>query len=94
MPVFAGQLKPQEVWDIVHYVQSLRVQAHTSELISAGLKEKDREEALSRIWASLSEAAAHHQIDQAVISQQLAKFKEKDLRMATSRMLDDPGDRE
>jgi len=92
MPPFAGQLKPQEVWDIVHYVQSLRVQAHASELISAGLKDKDREEAVARIWASLSETAAHNQLDQAVIRQQLAKFKEKDFRIATSRMWDNPGD--
>lgn len=56
MPIFQGQLKPEEVWDLVHYVQSLRVEAQITELQQAGLQEQDRAEATSRIWASLSTA--------------------------------------
>lgn len=79
---FQEQLTPEEVWDVVHYVQSLRVQSHASELIAAGLNAKDREEALSRIWASLSEAAAHNRIDQEVIQMQLSQLREKGIHIA------------
>jgi cbb3-type cytochrome c oxidase subunit I len=57
MPVFGEQLNPDEIWDIVHYVQSLRAEAHEVDLVAAGLKEADREQARARIWAGLSEAA-------------------------------------
>lgn len=67
MPVFGEQLTPEEIWDIVHYVQSLRVKAHQAELEEAGLKDGDREQARSRIWASLSTAARRGDLDQAVV---------------------------
>jgi len=54
------------VWDVAHYVQSLRVDAHVAELAASGLKKSDEEEARSRIWASLSEAARRGQIDKLV----------------------------
>ncbi|MFY4730677.1 cbb3-type cytochrome c oxidase subunit II, partial [Nitrospira sp. BLG_2] len=53
MPPFEG-LKEEEVWDLVHYVQSLRVTAHEEELVAAGLQEHDRQTARERIWAAMS----------------------------------------
>lgn len=67
MPAFGGQLKPDEIWDIVHHVQSLRVAAHEAELVAAGLKEADRAQARARIWAALSTAARRGALDQAVV---------------------------
>lgn len=67
MPVFGGQLKPEEIWDIVHYVQSLRVGAHEAELVTAGLKDEDLEQARSRIWAGISLAARRGELDQDVL---------------------------
>jgi cytochrome c oxidase cbb3-type subunit 2 len=57
MPPFEG-LKEEEVWDLVHFVQSLRVTAHEAELVSAGLQEQDRNSARDRIWAAISGRAA------------------------------------
>jgi hypothetical protein len=56
MPPFDG-LKGDEVWDLVHYVQSLRAMAHEAELVAVGLKEEDRVSARKRIWASMSNYA-------------------------------------
>ncbi|MDP3090578.1 MAG: cbb3-type cytochrome c oxidase subunit I [Nitrospira sp.] len=70
MPVFWEQLSPEEIWDIVHYVQSLRVKAHEAELVAAGLKETDREQARSRIWAALSPAARRGELDKDVVQRQ------------------------
>ncbi len=53
MPPFEG-LTGEEVWDLVHYVQSLRVEAHESELVAAGIKEEDRSIARVKIWAAMS----------------------------------------
>lgn len=66
MPVFGEQLTPEEIWDIVHYVQSLRVAAHEVELIEAGLKEEDRQRARTRIWAALSNAARRGELEEEV----------------------------
>jgi cbb3-type cytochrome c oxidase subunit I/cbb3-type cytochrome c oxidase subunit II len=63
MPVFVEHLKPNEIWDIVHHVQSLRVDAHQAELIEAGLKESDLEQARKEIWAVLSPAARRGNLD-------------------------------
>jgi mono/diheme cytochrome c family protein len=114
MPPFATILTPAVRWDIVHYVQSLRVEAHVAELQSVGLTEPTKSasvctstvpwllaacqrvvlpivefcslggpstpgegnsrfqlsEARQRIWASLSEAARHHDIDPDVLRPQ------------------------
>lgn len=53
MPPF-DSLTEEEVWDLVHYVQSLRVTAHEAELVAAGLQEQDRQPARERIWAAMS----------------------------------------
>lgn len=53
MPPFDG-LKAEEVWDLVHYVQSLRAMAHEAELVTAGLQEQDRQRARERIWSAIS----------------------------------------
>jgi cytochrome c oxidase cbb3-type subunit 1 len=54
MPPFRESLSPAEIWDVVHYVQSLRVSAYMQELVSTGLKEEHREEAEERIWTAIS----------------------------------------
>ena len=53
MPPF-DSLPAEEVWNVVHYVQSLRVEAHEAELVTAGLNEQDRGIARQKIWASIS----------------------------------------
>ncbi len=57
MPAFQDQLISAEVWNLVHYVQSLRVQAQVQELFSAGLDDKMETEARLAIWESLSNVA-------------------------------------
>ena len=57
MPPF-DSLTAEEVWDLVHFVQSLRVTAHEAELVAAGLQEKDRKTARERIWAAMSHRPA------------------------------------
>ena len=37
MPAFAGTFTDEQTWDIVHYVRSLRVNAHIASLKEAGL---------------------------------------------------------
>jgi cytochrome c oxidase cbb3-type subunit 1 len=74
MPPFQGQLKPEEVWDVVHYVQSLRGEAHIAELAARGLKAGDEEEARIRIWALLSNAARRGEIDKAVVQGSTAQM--------------------
>ncbi len=63
MPAFEGNLTPEEIWDMVHFVQSLRVDAHQAELMEAGLKEVDVEDARKAIWAVLSPAARRGDLD-------------------------------
>lgn len=110
MPAFADTFTPAQIWDIVHYVQSLRINAQMAALKQAGLGQPEKTasfctssapwllaacnnimvpiinfcstreppekttpghtqltEARARIWASLSEAADHQQIDAAVL---------------------------
>ncbi len=57
MPPF-DSLTEDEVWDLVHYVQSLRVTAYEAELVAAGLEEQDRQTARARIWATMSNPRA------------------------------------
>jgi cytochrome c oxidase cbb3-type subunit 1 len=57
MPPF-DSLTAEETWDLVHFVQSLRVTAHEAELVAAGLQEKDRKTANERIWAAMSHRTA------------------------------------
>lgn len=66
MPSFAASLTPEQIWDIVHYVQSLRVAAHLLELQKAGLRDGDLAAARRELWASLSEAASRGKIDRQI----------------------------
>jgi hypothetical protein len=66
MPPF-DSLKEEEVWDLVHYVQSLRAEAHEVELMAAGLQDRDRESARARIWTSISQPAREGKIDKALM---------------------------
>ncbi len=68
MPAFAGTYTPDQVWDIVHFVQSLRVGAHVQEMRVAGLAESEVNEARRRIWDSLSQSAAEGHIDKTVVA--------------------------
>lgn len=63
MPAFAGVFTPAEVWDIAHYVQSLRVDAHVAEMRDTGLDAADEAEARQLLWAGLSQAAADGRIE-------------------------------
>lgn len=106
MPAFAGTFTPAQTWDIVHYVQSLRVNAQVTALKQAGLSAPAQDasfctssipwllnacnkimlpiisfcsvsepptasgavkvqlaDSRAKIWASLSDAADHQQID-------------------------------
>jgi mono/diheme cytochrome c family protein len=58
MPPF-DSLSTEEVWDLVHYVQSLRVAAHEAELMASGLQPQDRQIARERIWAAMAGRTAH-----------------------------------
>ncbi|MEW5942482.1 MAG: cbb3-type cytochrome c oxidase subunit I [Pseudomonadota bacterium] len=66
MPSFAASFTPEQLWDIVHYVQSLRVAAHLQELQKAGLKDGDAAAARRELWAALSEAASRGRIDRQI----------------------------
>ena len=53
MPAYEGVLKPDQIWNIVHYVQSLRVDAHESELVKAGMNDDRIKDARKLMWATL-----------------------------------------
>ena len=67
MPAFQGQLKPDEVWDIIHFEQSLRIKAHESSLLKADLEKSQLPVAIHRMWAVLSEAAQQGHLDNMVV---------------------------
>jgi cytochrome c oxidase cbb3-type subunit I/II len=67
MPSFAASLKPEDVWDIVHFLQSLRIDAHIQELKQAHLAAGDEEHARTRLWQDISLAASKGQIESAVV---------------------------
>lgn len=67
MPAFANSFTPRRVWDIVHYVQSLRVDAHVDALRRQGMARGEETAARRRIWASLSEAADRGQVSEEVV---------------------------
>lgn len=68
MPSFSGLFKDDDVWDVVHFVQSLRIDAQIEELKQAGLKQSEESAARKQLWQNLSTAAASGQIETAVIS--------------------------
>jgi cbb3-type cytochrome c oxidase subunit I len=67
MPAFADSMKPPDVWDIVHFVQSLRIDAHVQELQKAGLQAGAEQQARTRLWQDISSAAGKGQIETAVL---------------------------
>lgn len=66
MPAFADSFEASQVWDIVHFVQSLRIDAQMETLMSSGLAPAQAGDARRRLWASLSRAAARGEIAEAV----------------------------
>lgn len=70
MPSFAASFTPEQAWDIVHYVQSLRVAAHMQALQKAGLGAGDTEAARQTLWGALSGAASRGRIDPQVVKGQ------------------------
>lgn len=67
MPSFSAAMSPQDVWDTVHFIQSLRVDAHMQELQRAGLPAIKAQEARRMLWNDLSAAAAKGRIETAVL---------------------------
>jgi cbb3-type cytochrome c oxidase subunit I/cbb3-type cytochrome c oxidase subunit II len=67
MPPFQGQLTAKEIWDVAHYVQSLRVDTHVAELLAAGLSPTEGSDSRESIWASLSQAAGQGKIDKQLV---------------------------
>ena len=67
MPAFGDSLKPQDVWDAVHFIQSLRVDAHMQELKQAGLPPEDEQKSRKQLWQNISTAANKGQVDMAVL---------------------------
>lgn len=63
MPAFQGQLKLNEVWDVVHYVQSLRVKTYVDRLLAVGADPGEMEKARRNIWAMLSTAASKGKLE-------------------------------
>ena len=68
MPSFAESFTSSQVWDIVHYVQSLRVDAHLQELRVAGIAKDEENQARRDLWANLSRAADGGRIGDDVIT--------------------------
>jgi len=68
MPPFGDILKPDEMWDTVHFIQSLRINAHMQELKKAGLPDSGSEKARRKLWQDISPAAEDGHIDTTVIN--------------------------
>ena len=69
MPAFAESFSPSEIWDIVHFVQSLRINAHMQELRVAGLAANQEDQARRHLWSNLSQAADAGKISDTVIAE-------------------------
>lgn len=50
MPLYQDQLSPAEIWDIVHYVQSLRIKTYENTLLEAGLETGNLVTVKDQIW--------------------------------------------
>lgn len=68
MPPFAKSFTAAEAWNIVHYVESLRVDAHLQELRDVGLGKDEEPRARRLVWADLSQAADEGRIGDAVVA--------------------------
>lgn len=66
MPPFADSFDGKAIWNIVHFVQSLRIDAQMETLRDKGLAEAQSGDARRRLWASLSQAAGRGDIAEAV----------------------------
>lgn len=67
MPVFAASISPENIWDTVHFIQSLRIDAHMLELQRAGLTADNAREARQKLWQDISAAAGKGQIEAEVL---------------------------
>lgn len=67
MPVFKGTLTAKQVWDIVHFVQSLRVQTYEDRLLAVGVDPGALEDVRRNIWAMLSNAADQGRLEEKVV---------------------------
>ena len=76
MPAYQSQLTSAEIWDIVHYVQSLRVEAHESELVKAGINSDDMGEARRMMWATVLNSTNRDAIDREVIRTKLKRSED------------------
>lgn len=68
MPAFAENMSPADVWDTVHFVQSLRIAAHMRELQRTGLAAERMQEARRKLWRDISAAANKGRIETAVLA--------------------------
>lgn len=68
MPPFEGTITPAQAWDLVHFIQSLYVDAHMQALKQNGLQDVDLTDARKQLWNSISEAANSGNIDTQIIS--------------------------
>jgi len=67
MPAFGSSLSPQQIWDIAHFVQSLRIDTHMRTLRQKGLKEAAAPKADKNLWQDISDAAYQGRIGTAVL---------------------------
>ena len=67
MPAYQAVLTPEKIWNIVHYVQSLRIDAHEKELVKAGIHVDGLEDARKLMWASLLQSPNHDKINYDVV---------------------------
>ncbi len=67
MPPFEGTITPAQAWDVTHFIQSLRIDAHIKELRQADLRDEDLVDARRQLWASLSEAANQGNIEKQLV---------------------------
>ncbi|MEO8324428.1 MAG: cytochrome c, partial [Nitrospirota bacterium] len=76
MPAYQDQLTSSQIWDIVHYVQSLRVEAHERELVAAGINIENMEDARRMIWATILRSGNRDAIDPGVVGTSLQPDEE------------------
>lgn len=82
MPSFAASLSTQDVWDTVHFIQSLRIDAHMLELQRAGLPAGKAQEARRKLWQDISAAAGKGQIETAVLQAPASQLARAAVRTA------------
>lgn len=80
MPPFADSLGIGEIWDVVHFIQSLRLDAHLLELRRAGLSAGEEAEARRKLWREISAAAAKGGIEEAVLQSHAGRLANATLR--------------